>query len=130
MVSLKDFEPLLLQLSKLHGKDLVHSDVRNTNIIFTNNGGHLIDFDLVEREGVKYPTLYNNDIPERAPGATPSLPRMIKHDRISISKCMMNNVTYIPEEIKINTLGYIRNVTFKYTEILFQRSLRSHYATL
>ena len=66
VVSLKDFEPLLLQLSKLHGKGLVHSDVRNTNIIFTNNG---IDFDLVEREGVKYPTLYNNDIPERAPGA-------------------------------------------------------------
>ena len=95
VVSPKDFEPLLLQLSKLHGKGLVHSDVRCANIILTNNGGHLIDFDLVEREGVKYPYLYNCDIPERAPGAISGFPRRKEHDRISIVKCMNVYVAYM-----------------------------------
>ena len=100
-----DFAPVLETLSKLHDRDLVHSDVRLANIVFTKNGGgHLIDFDLVNKVNTRYPTSYNyytTDISERHIEALPYLPRTKEHDRYSIQKCMeWKTLDCLPPEIK------------------------------
>ena len=98
-----DFAPVLETLSKLHDRDLVHSDVRLANIVFTKNGGgHLIDFDLVNKVNTRYPTNYNSTyIFERHNKAHPTMPRTKEHDRYSIQKCMEENTgKHLPPEIK------------------------------
>ena len=105
LVKLKDFVPLLHQLSKLHAEDFVHSDVRCANIIFTSEGARLIDFDLVEKEGQKYPETYNcRKIEERFSSSMNSEPREKRHDRYSIYKSMKMK-TSVPEAIKNQLLS-------------------------
>ena len=68
---LKDYVPLLKQLSKLHQEDYVHSDVRTVNIVFTKDGAKLIDFDHAAKEGVPYPDTYAFYADERHREALP-----------------------------------------------------------
>ena len=74
-------QKILNQLHKIHEEGYVHSDIRRQNIVF---GRHacIIDFDLAEKEGVKYPFTYNSssDIEERHPKAEADLPREKIHD--------------------------------------------------
>ena len=99
-----DFARVLETLSKLHDRDLVHSDVRLSNIVFTENGGHLIDFDLVNKVNTRYSISYNyntTDISERHIEARPYMPRTKEHDRYSIQKCMEGKTgKRLPPEIK------------------------------
>ena len=53
---LDDFKPVAVQ--NLQNAGYVHSDVRMANIVFTDNGGKLIDFDLTNKIGVLYPNGY------------------------------------------------------------------------
>ena len=61
----KHLLPVLKTLAILHENNLVHSDVRLDNIIFTKEGARLIDFDLVAPEGLSYPFRYNHNLPVR-----------------------------------------------------------------
>ena len=80
-----DFKPILETLDKLHGLDYVHSDIRIENIVFLENASaKLIDFDLADNVGTKYPIGYNNSLECQHPEAQPDFPRQKCHDRFSI----------------------------------------------
>ena len=80
-----DLLPVARTLQKLHDHKYVHSDVRLANIVFMdNNDSKLIDFDLADRCGSKYPFGYNSDFLERHPSANQCSPRNICHDRYSL----------------------------------------------
>jgi len=81
--TLGDFVPVAEALQKLHSESFVHSDVRMANIVFTENGGKLIDFDLTDKVGECYPIGYNN-FPERHSEAKEAKSRQIVHDRHSL----------------------------------------------
>ena len=97
--NIHDFVPLLMMLSKLHEKGLVHSDVRLANIVFTEDGAHLIDFDMVDVEGKQYPQDYNGSIGQRHPEATKYGRRSKEHDRFSIKQCISDKLLNLPVEV-------------------------------
>ena len=91
MLHISQFAMLLEDLQKIHDKRLVHSDIREVNIVFHSNGkaAKLIDFDLAASCGTPYPDNYRNDkIYERHPQAIGGYAREYCHDRYSLSKIM------------------------------------------
>lgn len=58
---LKDFEPIMMMLDKLHSQGYVHSDVQLPNMVFSETGDAiLINFDLTDEIGKTYPHGYTN----------------------------------------------------------------------
>ena len=47
-------------LNKFHESDLVHGDIRETNLIVRDNDVYIIDLDFVRREGSFYPSTFNH----------------------------------------------------------------------
>ncbi|KAG7344762.1 hypothetical protein IV203_032293 [Nitzschia inconspicua] len=87
------FISILEQLQKLHGKGLVHGDIRLMNLLST---GHIIDFDLVglehypeglfqiELDGRRHPEVYEAIVCERAHLLKPTK----EHDTYSMAQVM------------------------------------------
>ena len=69
--------------------DYVHGDIRVTNIVFPSaeaeDGGVLIDFDLVREELTEYPSDYNDKLSERHPDAYAHQPMKKEHERHSLA---------------------------------------------
>ena len=84
-ISCKMFMDVAKVLKLLHGADLVHGDIRLANIIFDSerDTGYIIDFDLTDKVGTKYPPGYNH-IHERHPTAQSNLKREFVHDIYSL----------------------------------------------
>ena len=62
-LTLKCFEPIIKDLDMLHGKGIVHSDVRIQNMLFLENGdAKIIDFDLADDVDTDYPANYNSNL--------------------------------------------------------------------
>lgn len=72
------------QLNMMHKENIVHGDIRLSNLVFTENGeGHIIDFDLSGVSGKKsYCSNYNVDINdgERHQDAVPGKLLFVDHD--------------------------------------------------
>lgn len=81
--SITQFVDVLDTLNKLHDNNIVHSDVRLANIVFTAEKTYLIDFDLAEGVGEDYPAGYAI-LEERHPAARALSPREKCHDRYSL----------------------------------------------
>lgn len=62
--------------------DMVHSDIRFSNIVFSSDGrsASLIDFDLAADVDTWYPENYNHDIKERHHHALAGYPTKKEHD--------------------------------------------------
>lgn len=72
----------IITLNKFHCENLVHGDIRRSNIIFSGDDVHFIDVDFVSIEGTPYPDTYNHEgIPERHPTACKNEPMLKVHDR-------------------------------------------------
>lgn len=85
--SCEDVVAGIVALDQFHAKDLVHGDVRASNII-VDNVSHKVDFidvDLARKEGKSYPSSYNHsEIPERHKDATANAEMKKIHDRFSL----------------------------------------------
>ena len=103
-IKLQDYILLFKQLSKLHQEDLVHSDIRARNIVYTKDGAILIDFDLTDKEGVRYPNSYAFYSTERHPEARP--PAIRKKIRYALLLCMKQRNVIVPDEVekKLNSI--------------------------
>lgn len=103
-MSMQHFATIIQILHKIHDQGLVHCDIRETNLIFGNDGkGWIIDFDLVRKEGENYPPEYNHEhIAERHKDAKRMLSAHKAHDRHSLSEIMMraNMPRSIIEKVK------------------------------
>lgn len=97
---LKCFRDIAKAIDDLHEKDIVHSDVRFQNMIFTKDcKGILIDFDLSGEVDVPYPDNYNDNLEERHPEAKCKQPRKKCHDNYSFLVTLHNNrISTIPED--------------------------------
>lgn len=82
-VSSKQFVGVLETLHKLHQENLVHSDVRLANIVFSAESSFLIDFDLTDKVGTRYPAGYSKLV-ERHRDATALAKREKIHDRHAV----------------------------------------------
>ena len=82
-ISSQQFVGVLETLHKLHQMDLVHSDVRLANIVFTAESSFLIDFDLTDKVGTRYPAGYSI-LDERHKEATALAKREKIHDRHAV----------------------------------------------
>lgn len=96
--TLDNFRQVAAALQKLHNAGYVHADVRKANIVCTDDGAKLIDFDLTDKIGTHYPSGYNTDFEERHPQATDSdaHSRQIVHDRhslFSVIKMLVNTLS-------------------------------------
>ena len=94
-------------LGKIHSQNYVHSDIRKENLLFKNDDitAYIIDFDLVDKVGVPYPSTYNHsEIPERHLGAKAGLPRKKVHDRHSLSVLLSS----VKLRLTSNQLQYIK----------------------
>ena len=83
------FAAVAKTLKVLHDKGYVHSDVRDANVVFGNeqDAGYLVDFDLADKEGTRYPDSYNSaSIAERHPTAWRGNPRRYIHDIHALQK--------------------------------------------
>ena len=91
--------PILQQLIELHAEGIVHSDVRTTNIVFSDDGrtATLIDFDLAAKEGTLYPETYNAFLPERHDSAQGMLTRKREHDCHSLSVILAQTRFFSPK---------------------------------
>ena len=97
-LSLEDFQPIMEALDKLHHQGYVHSDVRLVNMIFPESGkGKLIDFDLTDKIGTRYPGGYRY-FSERHETAMPFQPRCIIHDRHSLIYIILHNAKLAEDE--------------------------------
>lgn len=79
----KMFLSIANTLKILHNHNLVHSDVRFSNMVFDSDKGYLIDFDLTDKVGSLYPGGYNS-IEERHKGARANKERKFEHDTFSL----------------------------------------------
>ena len=79
-------------LQKLHDAGYVHADVREANILFTDDGAKLIDFDITDKIGEPYPIGYTTSFVERHPQATDQGTRQIVHDRHSFIVLIKNTL--------------------------------------
>jgi len=76
--------PIMEALDQLHYKCLVHSDVRNENLVYSEDS-KLIYFDLCDYVDVPYPETYNcSGIDACHPFAVSEEPRKIIHDQYAI----------------------------------------------
>lgn len=84
----------IVALNQFHAQDLVHGDVRASNIIVANDSHtvHFIDVDLANKEGERYPISYNHSmIDERHEDATANAIMKKIHDRYSLHSILLNN---------------------------------------
>ncbi len=58
VTKLTDFIPIIRQLQELHGQGYVHGNIRGFNVLFSENGGGLIDFDFSRTPDDTYPPEY------------------------------------------------------------------------
>ena len=97
------FSGALKQLSVLHDNNIVHGDIRLSNIIFDKIGSsHLIDFELAGKEDIDhYPSGYNCfNIRERHPGAKPGGLMRMDHDKYSMLYLINNKFpNSLPESV-------------------------------
>ena len=64
---------------------MVHGDIREANIVFTEDSSHLIDFDLARMENDTYPNGYVG-FPERHENAIPGGKMLKIHDKHALFK--------------------------------------------
>ena len=78
----KDIISALERIEYLHGKKLVHGDIREGNILFSHGTAFLIDFDFTGAENTTYSEFYNgkDKIDERHSGACANQPKKYVHD--------------------------------------------------
>ena len=76
----KQFSKIASILSRLHQQGSVHNDIREANLVFPSCDNEVVDFDLTDKEFVKYPSSYLHDgINERHPDAKTGEPRRKDH---------------------------------------------------
>ena len=109
----EDYVVIMKTLDKLHQQDYVHSDVRDANLLFPQNGtdAMLIDFDLMDKVGTVYPDGFNR-IKERHPEAVPGKPRKIIHDRYALLCVMQKELFYdkLDEPLKQQLQDYKNSI--------------------
>lgn len=72
-------------LNRFHCENLVHGDIRRSNVIVCGDDVHFIDVDLVSIEGSLYPTTYNHEgIQERHTEACKNTAMKKIHDRYAL----------------------------------------------
>ncbi len=103
------FTGALVCLRDLHTHGFVHGDVREDNIIFTDDGvSHLIDFELARKEGTRYPVCYVNTFEERHDHAQADAIMKKDHDVYAIktfmSRCFRSKIDKIKECASIEQL--------------------------
>ena len=78
--SYNNYMAIMKTLDKLHSHNYVHSDVRESNLLFPQDGtdAMLIDFDLMDTTGTPYPNGFNR-ICERHPEALPGNARQMRY---------------------------------------------------
>jgi len=88
-ISVQHFEAIYSHLCALHEKNIVHSDVRGSNIVFTDPpaDSRLIDFELAGLVGESYPDGYNKLV-VRHPSAKATFPRKVEHDLHALALIM------------------------------------------
>ena len=88
------FCDVLKQLQQIHDMGYCHSDIRSVNLVFGEDGRNawIIDFDLADLEGKRYPETFNHaDISERHKSAVPCGKRSKSHDCWALSVIMKKN---------------------------------------
>lgn len=107
---LQDNIPLLQQLWKLHQEELVHSDLHEVNIVYTEQGAQLIDYDYTDKEDVQYPDSYAFYANERHLEARPWSLRKKIHDHFALLLIMKNKVEVsfeVKEKLKSIEMRYV-----------------------
>lgn len=111
--TLNDYKAIMETLDKLHDNGYVHSDVRELNLLFPFHNtitAKLIDFDLMDLIGTRYPKGYNH-LEERHAEAKAGNGRKTLHDRYSLVHILQKEDFYhelsssqkkILEQCKIN----------------------------
>ena len=88
------FVDVLKQLHCIHALGCVHADIREINIVFSDNNKNawIIDLDIAAKVGDRYPHDYNHQqIAERHKDAIAGNPREICHDCYALSFIMKKN---------------------------------------
>ena len=88
------FVDVLKQLHCIHALGYVHADIREINIVFSDNNKNawIIDLDIAAKVGDRYPQNYNHQqIAERHKDAIAGNPREICHDCYALSLIMKKN---------------------------------------
>lgn len=91
----------------LHNKNLVHGDIRCTNLIFghphkSESESYIIDFDYTSKPGDYYPSTYNGGLDERHPDAQAHCEKRFEHDWYSL--CFICNFYFPPLQHDYNRL--------------------------
>lgn len=82
---IEQFESLANLLEQLHENNLVHGDVRETNLLFgKDDSAYLIDFDFLSPKGSLYCDTYNSNLEERHPDAVRNKQMNPEHDWYSL----------------------------------------------
>jgi hypothetical protein len=89
--SVGQFASLIEQIAKIHKKRIVHGDIRLGNVVFTDSGAELIDFDLCGKERRdRYPDRFLADIDDGVRHGDARADRLMRaeHDWFSAAAVM------------------------------------------
>ena len=89
-------------LKEVHEQGIVHGDIRQSNILISEESAYLIDFDLGGKEFTNYPDQYNHvGIEERHEFARKNSPRNKIHDRYSLHKILLKIYNFSFAQVEI-----------------------------
>lgn len=91
-VNAKHFAALIRKIKSMHAKNLVHGDIRSSNVVFTDNTGCIIlDFDFCQPiDSAYYPQGFVSDVPDvtRHENARAGNPIAAEHDWFAVASIM------------------------------------------
>lgn len=77
---------VLLKLHQIHSIGFVHGDIRDVNLLYTEDNAHnIIDVDFANFENAEYVSGFLNSGRERHPEAEANQPMKKAHDRYSLN---------------------------------------------
>lgn len=95
-------------LDRFHSENMVHGDIRRSNVIVSGDNVHFIDVDFVNSEGSPYPSTYNHQgISERHPEAQKDTEMKKIHDRYALHEVIAQKVCtekLLDESVPLETI--------------------------
>ena len=106
---------IIRALDVIHKEEHVHSDIRKENLIFGANGrAWIIDFDLADREGTRYPGTYSSlvyRVEERHYLAKPCLRGKKEHNPYCLSGIILSEPLIYNSNLILGERSAIWSVT-------------------
>ena len=97
---------VLEQVKIMHSLGYIHGDLLPRNLIFSENNGHVIDFDLTRKEGNLYTSGYNHDdfVRYRHTGARANEKMEKVHDVFALTKMTTKFFEVDPPHVQPETI--------------------------